>query len=89
MTTNLSGQHRRAFEILTSQEHTSSAICGVFLSNRHAPAIVAGTTNEPANEACETEFHIQPPFVSSSTVRPWLAETVTRNERHYCVPPPP
>ena len=64
MTTNLTEQHRRACNVLTSGEHTNLARFSVFVNIQPAAAIVSATAHELNDEGGETEFHIEPQFIS-------------------------
>ena len=62
--TNITGEHRRAFQALTSGEHDNVALFSCFVSNAPAAAIVAVNPCPPAEEGGEHEFEIRPLFVS-------------------------
>ena len=65
MTTNFTEQRRHAHPVaLTGGEHPSLALCHVLVNNRPAAAIVPATAHQPAHGGGETEFHIEPQYVS-------------------------
>ena len=64
MTTNITEQHRYAFDALTRGEHDDFALFSVFVNNQPAAAIVAVPAHGSKDEGSETEFHIKPLLVS-------------------------
>ena len=54
-TTNITGEHRRAFEALTSGEAGRSCLFSCFLSGRPAAAIAAVAVSPPAEGAAAPE----------------------------------
>ena len=64
MTTNITEEHRRVFEALTSGEHDNFALFSCFLGTEPAAAIVAVDRYPPAKEVGEPEYVISPLFVS-------------------------
>ena len=62
--TNITEQHRHAFDALTSGVHGNFALLNVFVNNQRAAAIVAVTAHDPHYEGDEIEFHIEPLLVS-------------------------
>ena len=64
MNTNITEQHRRAFEALKSGEHDNFALFSCFCNNRPAAAIVAVNERPPVDEDGEPEYLITPLFVS-------------------------
>ena len=60
MTTNITEDHRRAFEALTGAEAGNFCLFSCFLSDRPAAAIVALTVCLPAEEGGEPEYVISP-----------------------------
>ena len=62
--TNITEQHRRAFETLTSGAHENSALFSCFVGSEPAAAIVAVNTCPPAEDGGEPESLISPLFVS-------------------------
>ena len=65
MTTNITEEHRRVFEALTSGEHDNFALFSCFLGTEPAAAIVAVNRCPPAEEGGEPEYEyaISPLFV--------------------------
>ena len=63
--TNVTGDHRNAFEALTSGHNDNFALFSCFLNGQPAAAIVAVTAHQPDDTDGETEFHIKPLFVST------------------------
>ena len=61
--TNITEEHRTAFEALTNGEPDNFALFSCFLNGEPA-AIVAVTAHLPDDKDDETEFHIKPLFVS-------------------------
>ena len=64
MTTNITQDHRRAFEALTSGEVGNFCLFSCFLSGRRAAAIAAVTVCSPREEGGEPEYVISPLFIS-------------------------
>ena len=64
MTTNITEDHRRAFEALTSGEAGNFCLFSCFVSGRPAAAIAAVTVCPPRQEAGEPEYVISPLFIS-------------------------
>ena len=62
--TNISGQHRNAFEALTSGQYDNFALFSCFLNGQPAAAIVPVTAHQSDDKNGETQFHIKPLFVS-------------------------
>ena len=65
MTTNITEEHHRVFEALTSGEHDNFALFSCFLGTEPAAAIVAVNRCPPAEEGGEPEYEyvISPIFV--------------------------
>ena len=57
-TTNITEQHRRAFETLTSGEAGRSCLFSCFLSGRPAAAIAAVAVSPPAEGAAAPEYMV-------------------------------
>ena len=64
MTTNITEEHRRVFEALTSGEHDNFALLSCFLGTEPAAAIVTVNRCPPAEEGGEPEYVVSPLFVS-------------------------
>lgn len=64
MTTNITAEHRRAFEALTSGDYGNFALFSVFVDGAPGAAIVAVDESPTAGEGGEPEFEIRPLFVS-------------------------
>ena len=64
MTTNITQDHRRAFEALTNGEAGNFCLFFCFLSGRPAAAIAAVTVCPPTEEGGESEYVISPLFIS-------------------------
>ena len=64
MSTNITEEHRRAFEALTSGDHDNFALFSCFCNHQPAAAIVAVNECASAEETGEPEFHIKPLFIS-------------------------
>ena len=62
--TNVTAEHRTAFEALTNGDNHNFALFSRFLIEKPAAAIVAVTAHQPDDKDGETEFHIKPLFVS-------------------------
>lgn len=62
--TNITEEHRTAFEALTSGDHDNLALFSCFVNDQPAAAIVAATAHPPNDNDGQTEFHIKPLFVS-------------------------
>ena len=62
--TNITEEHRRAFEALTSGRHENFALFSCFVGRTPAAAIVAVNPCPPADQAGEPEYAISPLFVS-------------------------
>ena len=68
MTTNITEDHRRAFEALTSGEAGNFCLFSCFVSGRPAAAIAAVTVCPPREEGGEPEYVISPLFISITDV---------------------
>ena len=64
MTTNITEDHRRAFEALTGGEAGNFCLFCSCCSGRPAAAIAAVTVCPPAEEGGEREYVISPLFIS-------------------------
>ena len=64
MTTNITKEHRRTIEALTSGDYGNFALFSVFVDGAPGAAIVAVNENPPAGEGSEPDFDIRPLFVS-------------------------
>ena len=64
MSTNITEEHRRAFQALTSGDFTSFALFSVFVDGAPGAAIVAINESLTTGEGGEPEFEIHPLFVS-------------------------
>ncbi len=64
MTTNITEDHRRAFEALTTGKAGNFCLFSCFLSGRPAAAIAAVTVCPPREEGSEPEYVISPLFSS-------------------------
>ena len=64
MTTNITEDHRRAFEALTGDEASNFCLFSCFLSGRPVAAIAAVTVCPPREEGSEPEYVISPLFIS-------------------------
>ena len=64
MTTNITEDHRRAFEALTSDEAGNFCLFSCFLSGRPAAAIAAVTVCPPTEDSGQPEYVISPLFIS-------------------------
>ena len=64
MTTNITEDHRRAFEALTTVEAGSFCLFSCFVSGELAAAIATVNVCPPAEDGGEPEFVISPIFVS-------------------------
>ena len=64
MTTNITQDHRRAFEALTSGEADNFSLFSCFISGQPAAAIAAVTVCPPTEEGGEPEYVISPLFIS-------------------------
>ena len=64
ITTNITEDHRRAFEALTGDEAGNFCLFSCFLSGRPAAAIAAVTVCPPTEEGGKPEYVISPLFVS-------------------------
>ena len=62
--TNITEEHRNAFEALTSGDYDNFALFSCFLSGQPTAAIVSVTAHQSDDKDGETEFHTQPLFVS-------------------------
>ena len=62
--TNITEEHRNAFEALTSGHYDNFALFSCFLNDQPAAAIVAVTAHQPDNKDGENELHIKPLFLS-------------------------
>ena len=64
MSTNITAQHRHAFEALTSGRYDNVALFSCFIDRLSGVAIVAVNPCPPAEEGGEPEYTIRPLFVS-------------------------
>ena len=64
MSTNITEEHRHAFQARTSGQYHNFALFSCFVEGAPAAAIVAVTECPSSEEGGEPEFHIQPLFVS-------------------------
>ena len=64
MTTNITEEHRRAFEALTSGRYDNLAVFSCEVDGSPAAAIVTVDAYRPADEGGESEYRITPIFVS-------------------------
>ena len=64
MTTNITEDHRRAFEALTGGEAGNFCLFSCYCSGRPAAAIAAVTVCSSAQEGGEPEYVISPLFIS-------------------------
>ena len=64
MTTNITEDHRRTFEALTSGEASNFCLFSCFLSGQPAAAIAAVTVCPPSEEGDQPEYVISPLFIS-------------------------
>ena len=64
MTTNITEDHRRAFEALTTGKAENFCLFSCFLSGRPAAAIAAVTVCPPREEGSEPEYVISQLFIS-------------------------
>ena len=64
MTTNITEDHRRAFQALTSAEAGNFCLFSCFVSGQPAAAIAAVTVCPPREEGGEPEYVISPLFIS-------------------------
>ena len=64
MTTNITEDHRRAFEALTDGEAGSFCLFSCFVSGEPAAAIATVDVCPPAEDGGESEYVISPLFVS-------------------------
>ena len=64
MATNITKNHRRAFEALTGGEAGNFCLFSCFLAGRPAAAIAAVTVCPPTEEGGEPEYVISPLFIS-------------------------
>ncbi len=62
--TNITSEHKRAFEALTSREPHNFALFSCRVDNEPAAAIVAVTVDPRARKGGEPEYRIRPMFVS-------------------------
>ena len=72
--TNITEEHRNAFEPLTSGHYDNFALFSCFLNDQPV-AIVAATAHQPDDKDGETEFHIRP--LSSQSSTGWCSPTAT------------
>ena len=69
MSTNITEQHRHAFEALTSGRYDNFALFSWFIDGSFGAAIVAVNPRpRVAEEAAEPEYAVQPLFVSVTPV---------------------
>ena len=64
MTTNITEEHRRAFEALTNGQHDNFALFSCRCNDEPAAAIVVVNSSPPAEQGGEPDFVISPLFVS-------------------------
>ena len=64
MATNITEEHRCAFEALTSGDYTNFGLFSVFVDGEPGAAIVAVNESPPAGESGEPKYEIRPLFVS-------------------------
>ena len=64
MTTNITEEHRRAFEALKNGAHDNFALFSCRCNDEPAAAIVVVNRCPPAEEGAEPEYVISPLFVS-------------------------
>ena len=64
MTTNITEEHRRAFQALTSGDYDNFALFSVFVDGKPGAAIVAVNESPPSGEGAQPGFEICPLFVS-------------------------
>ena len=64
MATNITSEHKRAFEALKSGEYENFALFSCHVNDQPAAAIVAVTVHPPDQEGGEPEYGIHPLFVS-------------------------
>ena len=64
MTTNVTEEHRHAFQALTSGDYGNFALFSVFVDGQPGAAIVAVNECPPSGESGEPEFELRPLFVS-------------------------
>ena len=62
--TNITEEHRRAFEALTSGTHDNFALFSCFVAGSPAAAIVAVNRCPPARDGEEPDYVLSPLFVS-------------------------
>ena len=70
MTTNITEEHRRAFDALTGGETGNFCLFSCFVSGEPAAAIAAVTLCPPSKEGGEPEYLISPLFVSVTPCMP-------------------
>lgn len=70
MTTNITEEHRSAFQALTSGDYGNFALFSVFVDGAPGAAIVTVNGSPPTREGGEPEFEIRPPFVSPTPGMP-------------------
>ncbi len=64
ISTNISEEHRRAFDALTGGEAGNFVLCSCFVSGEPAAAIAAVTLCPPSQELGAPDYRITPLFVS-------------------------
>lgn len=64
MSTNITEQHRHAFEALTSGRYDDFALFSCVIDGSPGAAVVAVNPCPPAEEGAEPEYEVRPPFVS-------------------------
>ena len=64
MTTNITDEHRRAFEALTSGRYENFPSVFCFCGGNPAPAIATVTVHLAGEDGGEDKYLITPPFVS-------------------------
>ena len=62
--TNITSEHKRAFEALTGGQHDDFALFSCFVDGEPASAIVIVTVDPPDQKGREPEYGIHPLFVS-------------------------
>ena len=73
--TNITEDHRRAFEALTSGRFDNFCLVSCFVDGEATAAIAAVTVNPPAEDGGEPEYPVSPLFIC-----PTAAMTLTDHE---------
>ena len=73
--TNITEEHRRAFDALTSGRFDNFCLVSCFVDGEATAAIAAVTVSPPAQDGGESEYLISPLFIS-----PTPAMTLTDHE---------